>query len=390
MHQYRQLRLDGTDHLWVPTTWAVLPDQAQPILGAKRCGIVSLELASAICARLTETMPAEHPCEQQFDAGSSMEVTDQQLRLLELCAIRVGQESVDWSLIARLAQHPGGLDDLCQAVITEKSAAASRSRPVLAEGLRHLPALADRAGAEIEAASGAGARLVTVLDPDYPANLRLIPNLPPFLFCRGELSDGDARSVAVVGTREASDAGIRRAASMSRQLAEAGVTVVSGLAKGIDTAAHRGALEAGARTIAVLGTGITRCYPSENQGLAEEITASGVLVSQFWPTSHPSRSTFPRRNVVTSGISQGTVVIEATSRSGAKLQARLALDHGKKVFLIRSLVADEPWARDYVENRGAIEVASADAVSARLAAPEQVRRAIEQQRQLTLSFAAGP
>jgi DNA processing protein len=319
-----------------------------------------------------------------------MEVTDQQLRLLELCAIRVGKESVDWSLIARLAQHPGGLDDLCQAVITEKSAAASRSRPVLAEGLRHLPALADRAGAEIEAASGAGARLVTVLDPDYPANLRLIPNLPPFLFCRGELSDGDARSVAVVGAREASDAGIRRAASMSRQLAEAGVTVVSGLAKGIDTAAHRGALEAGARTIAVLGTGITRCYPRENQGLAEEITASGVLVSQFWPTSHPSRYTFPRRNVVTSGISQGTVVIEATSRSGAKLQARIALGHGKRVFLIRSLVADEPWARDYVENRGAIEVASADAVRARLAAPEEVRRASEQQRQLTLSFTAGP
>jgi len=318
-----------------------------------------------------------------------MEVTDPQRRLLELCAIRVGTESVDWSLIARLAQRPGGLDDLCQAVITEKSAAAARSRPVLREGLRHLAALADRVGAEVEAASGAGARLVTVLDPDYPANLRLVPNLPPFLFCRGELSDDDARSVAVVGAREASDAGIRRAASMSRQLAEAGVTVVSGLARGTDTAAHRAALDAGARTIAVLGTGITRCYPSENTGLAEAITASGVLVSQFWPTSHPSRYTFPRRNVVTSGISQGTVVIEATSRSGAKMQARIALDHGKKVFLIRSLVAAEPWAGDYVENRGAIAVAGADAVTARLAAPEQVRRAIEQQ-QLTLSFAAGP
>jgi DNA processing protein len=111
-------------------------------------------------------------------------------------------------------------------------------------------------------------------------------------------------------------------------------------------------------------------------------------VSQFWPTSPPSRYTFPRRNVVTSGISQGTVVIEATSRSGAKMQARIALDHGKQVFLIRSLVAAEPWARDYAENRGAIEVSGAGEVSARLAAPEQVRRAIEQQ--LTLSFAVGP
>jgi DNA processing protein len=318
-----------------------------------------------------------------------MEVTDQQRRLLELCAIRVGKEGVDWSLIARLAQHPGGLDDLHQAVITEKSAAAARSRPALREGLRQRPALADRVSAQLEAASRAGARLVTVLDPDYPANLRLIPNLPPFLFCRGELSDDDARSVAVVGAREASDAGIRRAASWSRQLAEAGITVVSGLAKGIDTAAHRAALQAGARTIAVLGTGIARCYPSENRDLAKAITASGVLVSQFWPTSDPSRYTFPRRNVVTSGISQGTVVIEATSRSGAKMQARIALDHGKQLFLIRSLVAAEPWARDYAENRGAIEVTGAGQVSARLAAPEQVRQMIRQQRQLTLSFATG-
>jgi DNA processing protein len=318
-----------------------------------------------------------------------MEVTDQQRRLLELCAIQVGKQSVDWSLIARLAQRPGGLDDLHQAVITEKSAAAARSRLVLREGLRHLPALADRVSAEVEAASGVGARLVTVLDPDYPANLRLIPDLPPFLFCRGELSDDDARSVAVVGAREASDAGIRRAATMSRQLAEAEITVVSGLARGVDTAAHRAALEAGARTIAVLGTGITRCYPSENRGLAGAITASGVLVSQFWPTSYPSRYTFPRRNVVTSGISQGTVVIEATSRSGARMQARIALDHGKKVFVIRSLVASQAWARDYVENRGAIEVTGAGEVSARLAAPQQVRRRIQQQRQLALSFTTG-
>ena len=173
---------------------------------------------------------------------------------------------------------------------------------------------------------------------------------------------------------------------MSRLLAEQGVTVVSGLATGIDTAAHRAALDAGARTIAVLGTGITKCYPSENRDLAEAITTSGALVSQFWPTSSPSRYTFPRRNVVTSGISQGTIVIEATSTSGARMQARLALDHGKKVFLIRSLVTSQPWAREYVGKRGAIEVADVDEVSAQLAAPERVRRATEQQHQLTLSY----
>lgn len=315
-----------------------------------------------------------------------MEVTGQQRRLLELCAIRIERESVDWSVIARQVLDPHGLDDLYQGVITEKSAAAKRSVPVLRKGLRDTAGLADRVTAELEAAAGVGAELVTVLDPQYPANLRLIPNLPPFLFCRGELTDDDARSVAVVGTRNATDEGIRRAARMSRLLAEQHVTVVSGLARGIDTAAHRAALAAKGRTIAVLGTGITRCYPSENQDLAEEITASGALVSQFWPTSPPSRYTFPRRNVVTSGISQGSVVIEAASTSGAKMQARLALEHGKKVFLLRSLVTSQPWARDYVDRRGAIEVADVDEVIAHLAAPEHVRQATEQHQQLSLSY----
>lgn len=315
-----------------------------------------------------------------------MEITGNQRRLLELCAIRVDQESVDWSLIARQALDPAGMDLLWQGTIAEKSAAATRSRPVLRKGLRRQQALAERVDAELGAASGAGANLVTVLDPGYPANLRLVPNLPPFLFYRGNLTDDDTRSVAVVGTRTASPDGIRRAANMSRLLAEQGVTVVSGLAKGIDAAAHQAALDAGGRTIAVLGTGITRCYPAEHDGLAETITVSGALVSQFWPTSPPSRYTFPRRNVVTSGISQGTVVIEASSTSGAKMQARLALDHGKKLFLIRSLVTAQPWAQNYVDKRGAIEVADVDEVIARLADPERVRRATEQQQQLALAY----
>ena len=171
---------------------------------------------------------------------------------------------------------------------------------------------------------------------------------------------------------------------MSRRLTEQSVTVTSGLARGIDTAAHRGALGAGGRTIAVIGTGITRCYPAENRDLAEEIAASGALVSQFWPTRQPGKDTFPRRNVVTSGISQGTVVIEATSTSGAKMQARLAIEHGKKVFLLRSLVTCQPWAPDYVNRRGAIEVATVEEVSARLAEPERVRQATAQNQQLSL------
>jgi len=257
---------------------------------------------------------------------------------------------------------------------------------ILRQGLRDPTPLADRVNAELDAAAEVGASLVTVMDNEYPANLRLIPNLPPFLFYRGDLREEDARSVAVVGTREASDIGIDRATRMSRLLAERGVTVVSGLARGIDAAAHRAALAASARTIAVFGTGITKCYPAENRDLAEQITASGALVSQFWPSRAGGRDTFPRRNVVTSGISQGTVVIEASSTSGAKMQARLAIEHGKKVFLVRSLVTSQPWARDYVDRRGAIEVAEVDEVVARLAPPERVRQATVQQTQLTLSM----
>jgi len=314
-----------------------------------------------------------------------MTITSDQRRLLALCAIRIGQESVEWSLIAREAQLPGSLDALWCGSIREQSAAAERSLTILRAGLRKPDALFARVDAEVAAAEAVGATLVTVLDREYPANLRLIPNLPPFLFIRGELREEDVLSVAVVGTRQASEAGLRRAQRMSRLLAERGVTVVSGLALGIDTAAHRAALDAGGRTIAVLGTGITRCYPPENRKLAETITRHGALVSQFWPTCSPSKSTFPRRNVVSSGLSQGTVVIEASRVSGAKMQARFALEHGKKVFLLRSLVAGEQWAAGYVAKRGAIEVAEIDDVIRHLAAPELVRQVAEQRQQLTVT-----
>jgi DNA processing protein len=314
-----------------------------------------------------------------------MEITNDQRRLLALCAIRVDQESVDWSLIAREAQFPEGLDALWNGSVQEKSAAAERSRPVLKAGIRKPDHLFARVDAEVAAAGSVGARLVTVLDREYPANLRLVPNLPPFLFVRGELRDEDVRSVAVVGTREASEAGLRRAKRMSQMLAERSVTVISGLARGIDAAAHRAALDAGGRTVAVFGTGITKTYPSENRGLAEEITEQGALVSQFWPTRSPGKDTFPRRNVVTSGLSQGTVVIEASRTSGAKMQARLALEHGKKVFLVKSLVMDQQWAKDYVAKRGAIEVGDVDEVIRHLAAPERVRQAGEQRQQLTFA-----
>ena len=312
-------------------------------------------------------------------------MTERQRRLLALCAIRMDGVSVDWSLIARQAQFEEGLDALWAGRLLETSAAARRSRPVLQRGVREPEVLAEQVAAEIAAAERAGAELVTVLDEGYPANLRLVGNRPPFLFYRGTLAGTDAWSVAVVGTRNASGTGLARAAEVAGRLAGHGVTVVSGLARGIDTAAHRAALERGGRTIAVLGTGITGCYPPENRGLAGQITRAGALVSQFWPTQGPRRDSFPLRNVVTSGLSQGTVVLEASSTSGAKMQARLALEHGKRVFLPEALVASQDWARAYVA-RGAITIGGADDVLPRLASPERVQRQARQNQQLSLTL----
>ncbi|MGH2771441.1 MAG: DNA-processing protein DprA [Actinomycetota bacterium] len=206
----------------------------------------------------------------------------------------------------------------------------------------------------------AGVRLITVLDRDYPMNLRQVFNRPPFLFVKGEISKDDERAVAVVGTRRPSAQGLEQANRLAHELALQGVTVLSGLAAGIDTAAHQGALAAGGRTVAVMGTGILRIYPRANATLASRICRQGALVSQFWPDAPPTKRTFPMRNVVMSGMAVGTVVIEASATSGAKMQARLALDHGKKVFLIESLVMQQPWAKKYAEHPNAIVVDSVD------------------------------
>lgn len=312
--------------------------------------------------------------------------SSEQRDLLALCALRVERESLDWSLLAREAVRPDGLRRLLSGSIVEQSTVANKSRAVIKKALKLLNEGYDRVDAELTLAHKREARLVTVLDDDYPSNLRLISNLPPFLFLLGgRIEDADLRSVAVVGTRKPSPAGQSRAARLARDLVKNGVTVVSGLAAGIDTAAHTAALEAGGRTIAVIGTGVTRVYPAENRGLMERIEQAGTVVSQFWPSTSPATWTFPRRNVVMSGIAQGTAVIEATSTSGAKMQARLALEHGKRAFLLRTLVTEQPWAQKYVAQRGAIEVADVDDIVKWLAAPDRIREVTEQ-RQLTLDL----
>jgi DNA processing protein len=190
-----------------------------------------------------------------------------------------------------------------------------------------------------------GMRLLTVLDPEYPLSLHLVREQPPFLFARGTVAD-DELSVAVVGTRHPSDRGVRYATQIAAGLAERGVTVASGLAQGIDTAAHTAALSAGGRTVAVIGTGLRRFYPSQNTKLQLRIAEEGLVLSQFWPDAPPTKQSFPMRNAIMSGYCLATVVIEAAERSGARMQARFALEHGRHVFLMRSLLEHE-WARVY-------------------------------------------
>ena len=200
-----------------------------------------------------------------------------------------------------------------------------------------------------------GIRLVTVLDEQYPLNLRLVYDRPPFLFIRGSLLDEDARSIAVVGTRKASADGLQQAERLAHGLVDRGVTVVSGLALGIDGAAHRAALAGGGRTVAVIGNGIaSRIYPREHAALAEEIVmAGGAVVSQFLPDAPSRQENFRLRNRTMSGLALGTTVVEASTTSGARMQARIALEHGKRVFLLRDLVLREEWAKRYAEHPGA-------------------------------------
>jgi DNA processing protein len=226
--------------------------------------------------------------------------------------------------------------------------------------------------AMIEEYERRGIRLLTVLDDDYPKNLRLVYNRPPFMWVRGSLLPTDDRSIAVVGTRTASPEGLAQARSLAEQLAIRNVTVLSGLALGVDGAAHEGALAAGGRTVAVLGTGINTIYPAQHADLAERIVESGgALVSQFWPDAPPTRWSFPMRNVVMSGLGVGTIVIEASKTSGAKMQARLALEHGKRLFLVNTLVLREEWAQKYAKRPGVTVVDSVDDVVDVLAALAQ-------------------
>jgi DNA processing protein len=219
---------------------------------------------------------------------------------------------------------------------------------------------------EVEGWLDEGMTIITVLDEDYPSNLRTIHELPPILFIRGKLEPQDDRAIAVVGSRKASKEGKARAAEIAGELVRRDYTVASGLAVGIDTAAHRGALDAGGRTIAVIGSGLRHSYPPENAELQEQLANDSAVISQFFPHQHPTKWSFPLRNATMSGLANATVVVEAARKSGARMQARLACEHGRPVFLPRELVTSQDWAQEYAKWPNAFVVDSPSEIADRI------------------------
>ena len=194
---------------------------------------------------------------------------------------------------------------------------------------------------ELELINKYGCQVLTLYDDAYPQLLKEIDSPPLVLYIKGELTSEDALSIALVGSRNAKDYGRKVSYRLSYQLAQRGLTVISGLAKGIDTSAHRGALEAGGRTIAVMGNGLSVIYPASNRDLVKKIEASGALVSEFPLGVKPKPGNFPRRNRIISGLTLGTVVVEASNRSGALITARLAGEQGREVFAVPGEIFSE-------------------------------------------------
>ena len=187
---------------------------------------------------------------------------------------------------------------------------------------------------EIERARDAGIAIVPFTNPNYPARLRTIADPPPFLYVKGNILTDDDKAVAIVGSRSASEYGRRVARDLARGLASLGFTVVSGMARGIDGVAHQSALQAGGRTIAVLGSGVERAYPAEHDMLYRRIGENGAVVSELPIGTRPMAFNFPARNRLISGLSLGVVVVEATEKSGSLITATLAVEQGREVFAV--------------------------------------------------------
>lgn len=233
--------------------------------------------------------------------------------------------------------------------------------------------------------------LITLEDSLYPVQLAEIYDPPLVLFMRGELHEADQHSVAIVGTRRATPYGMRMAEKFGRELAVRGITVISGMADGIDTAAHCGAIEAGGRTIAILGGGVDIVYPASNADLMHKIIRNGCVLSQFPMGMKPSKGHFPYRNRIISGMTLGTLVVEAPLRSGALITARQAAEQGREVFAVPGHVGtDNSLGPHAMIREGAKLTETAEDVLVELDLPADLRQPIKQAVQEDEAVTSGP
>jgi DNA processing protein len=270
------------------------------------------------------------------------------------------------SLVALLQARPHGLTwPEITADVVEAGSAADVWQRLVAPALIPAPGEVNpvTAAEEIRRWEAEGYRLVSILDADYPSRLRGIHQAPPVLFIHGTVIADDP-AVSVVGSRDASAHGLGFAGELARELVAQKMTVVSGLARGIDTAAHEAVIAAGGRTVAVIGTGINKVYPAENHDLQEKVAAHGLVLSQFWPDAPPRKQNFLMRNATMSGYGLATVVVEAGEHSGARSQARMAVEHGRHVILTDQVVARNQWAQSLLGRPGVHVGSTIDSVLA--------------------------
>nr|WP_012477005.1 DNA-processing protein DprA [Rhodococcus sp. NS1]ABI79405.1 putative Rossmann fold nucleotide-binding protein involved in DNA uptake [Rhodococcus sp. NS1] len=259
------------------------------------------------------------------------------------------------ALVALLRLRP---QKLTWSALTEKVLDAGSARivfddyfpPQLIDDPRVSAAWA-QAEADLQTWHDEGLEFLSVLDPMFPRRLHDIMQTPPFLFAQGHLVPDD-QGFSVVGSRKASPEGEGFAREIATYLAGEGLTVVSGMAAGIDTAAHQAALAVGGRTVAFVATGVNRTYPAQNRHLHESIADLGLVLSQFWPDAPPQKHTFLMRNALMSGYGLASIIVEAGETSGARAQARMAVEHGRPVILTESVVARNHWAKTLIQQRG--------------------------------------
>ena len=240
-------------------------------------------------------------------------------------------------LVLRLGSPEAVREASDQALMSEGGVS-----PSVAKRIREAPSpeLRKQVQSELKALDQGRFSIMTIVDSMYPPRLAMIPDPPPLLYVTGELRESDRQALAIVGSRKCTPAGEAFTRQLSGDLAALGFSVVSGLARGIDAAAHQGALKVGGRTVAVLGCGINRTYPPEHQQLRQRIDSQGATLSEFPPGTPPRGSHFPQRNRVISGLCLGIIVTEAAEKSGSLITARLASEQNREVFAVPGSVSN--------------------------------------------------